>query len=336
MIIPSTYASTLLLLILSMACWGSWANTLKLTGNQWRFELFYFDYSAGVLLASVIAAYTFGTMGADMTFQDRMLVAGHLKQLYAVAGGVVFNLANMLLVAAINVAGMAVAFPVGIGLALIIGVVWNYLIQPQGNPWLLFGGLILVVAAILVDARAHFARDADKGNVAKKKPPALGITLSIVSGILMGVFYPIVEKGMGGYLGLGPYAAALLFAIGVFFSTFVFNIFFMNVPIQGEPIRLKRYFLGKPQWHFLGIAGGILWAIGAISNFVAASAPAQVNVGPAISLAIGQCATLVSVLWGLFAWKEFAGTSSKVKAMVSAMLLLFAGGLTLLSLAPIV
>jgi glucose uptake protein len=336
MIIPSTYASTLLLLILSMACWGSWANTLKLTGNQWRFELFYFDYSAGVLLASVIAAYTFGTMGADMTFQDRMLVAGHLKQLYAVAGGVVFNLANMLLVAAINVAGMAVAFPVGIGLALIIGVVWNYLIQPQGNPWLLFGGLILVVAAILVDARAHFARDADKGNVAKKKPAALGITLSIVSGILMGVFYPIVEKGMGGDLGLGPYAAALLFAIGVFFSTFVFNIFFMNVPIQGEPIRLKRYFLGKPQWHFLGIAGGILWAIGAISNFVAASAPAQVNVGPAISLAIGQCATLVSVLWGLLAWKEFAGTSSKVKVMVSAMLLLFAGGLTLLSLAPIV
>jgi glucose uptake protein len=295
------------------------------------------DYSFGVLLASVIAAFTFGMTGGDTTFQDRWLVAGHLKQLYALAGGVVFNLANMLLVAAIDMAGLAVAFPVGIGLALIIGVILNYILEPRGNPILLFSGLVLVVAAIVVDARAHFARDKARGTTSRQSTAKRGVVISIVSGVLMGTFYPIVEKGMGGDLGLGPYAAALLFSIGVFGSTFVFNILFMNVPLGGgERIRLKSYFRGRAMWHWLGIAGGAIWAVGAITNFVAASAPPQVNVGPAISLAIGQCATLASVLWGLLAWNEFAGTGPQVKRLIVAMLVLFAGGLTLLSLAPVI
>ena len=242
---------------------------------RWRFELFYFDYSLGVLLASVFAAFTFGMMGSDMNFQDRMLVAGHLKEGYALAGGVVFNLANMLLVAAIDLAGLAVAFPVGIGLALIIGVVWNYVIEPRGNPTLLFAGLALVVGAIIVDAWAHFARDKAKGVPQRRSTARRGVIVSIVSGVLMGAFYPIVEKGMGGDLGLGPYAAALFFALGVFLSTFLFNPVFMNVPIAGPRVKWKSYFLGLPKWHFLGIAGGAVWAVGAITNFVAASAPAR-------------------------------------------------------------
>ncbi len=336
MILPTTYGSTLLLLLLSMICWGSWANMLKLTGTRWRFELFYFDYSLGVLLASLVAAFTFGLFGTDLNFQDRMLVAGHLKELFVFAGGVVFNLANMLLVAAIGLAGMAVAFPVGIGLALIIGVVWNYFIDPQGNPLLLFAGLALVVLAIIVDAMAHRARDRAAGGTGKKRSATKGLVISIISGVLMGIFYPLVEKGMGGDMGLGPYAAALFFALGVFLSTFFFNIFFMNMPIEGDRIQFTAYFRGRPRWHFLGIAGGIIWAVGAICNFVGASAPADVNVGPAISLAIGQCATLISVLWGLLVWKEFAGTPGKVKSLLTLMILLFAGGLALLSLAPIV
>jgi glucose uptake protein len=336
MVLPTTYFSTLCLLIVSLICWGSWANAMKLTGERWRFELFYFDYSFGVLLASIVAAFTFGMFGGDMNFEDRMLVAGHLKQVYAVFGGVIFNLANMLLVAAIELAGLAVAFPVGIGLALIIGVVWNYAIDPRGNPLLLFSGLALVVAAIVVDARAHFARDRAKGTPQRHKTARRGVILSIVSGVLMGTFYPIVEKGMGGELGLGPYAAALFFSFGVFGSTFLFNIFFMNVPVSGDRVKLSSYFQGRAWWHFLGVAGGVVWAMGAIANFVAASAPAAVNVGPAISLAIGQCATLASVLWGLLVWKEFAGTGAKVKGLIVAMLLLFAGGLALLSLAPVV
>lgn len=343
MILPTTYSATLLILIISMICWGSWANTLKLTGTRWRFELFYFDYSFGVLLASVIAAFTFGLMGTDLNFQDRMLVAGHMKEAYVFAGGVVFNLANMLLVGAIALAGMAVAFPVGIGLALIIGVVWNYILDPQGNPLLLFTGLALVICAVIVDAVAHKARDRAANSAAppttgkrKKNTTTRGLVISIISGILMGTFYPLVEKGMGGEMGLGPYASALFFSLGVFFSTFFFNIIFMNVPLQGDRIRFDAYFRGRPKWHFLGIAGGIIWAVGAIANFVGASAPANVNVGPAISLAIGQCATLISVLWGLLVWKEFAGTPAKVKALLGVMIVLFAGGLALLSLAPII
>ena len=336
MILPTSYFSTILLLFLSMICWGSWANTLKVTGARWRFELFYFDYSLGVLVASSIAAFTFGMWGADMTFQDRMLVAGHLKEAYAVVGGVVFNLANMLLVAAIAQAGMAVAFPFAIGLAVVIGVVWNYFLNPQGNAWMLFLGLLLVIAAVIVDSRAHLERERAASGSQRRRTVRKGLTLSLVSGVLMGVFYPLVEKGMGGDLGLGPYAAALLFSEGVFFSTFVFNIFFMNVPVEGEQLKLNRYFLGRPQWHFWGIAGGIIWAVGAIANFAAASAPAAVNVGPAISLAIGQCATLVSVLWGLIVWKEFAGANAKTKGLVAGMIALFACGLVLLSLAPLI
>jgi glucose uptake protein len=343
MILPTTYSATLLLLILSMICWGSWANTLKLTGSRWRFELFYFDYSFGVLIACVIAAFTFGSVGTDLTFQDRMLVAGHLKEMYVFAGGVVFNLANMLLVGAIALAGMAVAFPVGIGLALIIGVVWNYIIDPQGNPVLLFAGLALVICAVIVDAVAHRARDravtaaaVPTTKKAKKSTTTKGLVISIVSGVLMGTFYPLVEKGMGGEMGLGAYASALFFALGVFFSTFFFNVIFMNVPLQGERIRFKSYFRGHPKWHFLGIAGGIIWAVGAIANFLGATTPPNVNVGPAISLAIGQCATLISVLWGLLVWKEFAGTPSRVKLLLGIMIGLFAAGLVLLSLAPIV
>jgi glucose uptake protein len=249
---------------------------------------------------------------------------------------VVFNLANILLVGAIGLAGMAVAFPVGIGLALIIGVVWNYILNPQGNPALLFAGLALVVAAVIVDAIAHRARDRAAGKDAKKKSATKGLVLSIVSGILMGTFYPLVVKGMGGDLGLGPYAAALFFSLGVFVSTFFFNIFFMNVPIEGQPIRLNAYFQGSARSHLLGIGGGVIWAVGAITNFAGASAPAQVNVGPAISLAIGQCATLISVLWGLFVWKEFSNSPAAVKRLVTIMIVLFAAGLALLSLAPVI
>jgi len=154
MIIPTTYAGALLLMILSMLCWGSWANTFKLAG-KWRFEIFYYDYSLGVLLAAVIAAYTFGSMGNELSFSDNLIIASKRNMVWAVAGGVVFNLANMLLVAAISVSGLAVAFPIGIGLALVVGVIWNYILDPQGNALLLAVGVVLVVGAIIVDALAY-------------------------------------------------------------------------------------------------------------------------------------------------------------------------------------
>ena len=351
MMIPTTYAAALILMVLSMLCWGSWANTFKLAG-KWRFELFYYDYAAGVLIAAVVAAYTFGSLGNDLTFSDNLLITGKRNMAFGVAGGAVFNLANMLLVAAISVAGLAVAFPVGIGLALVVGVIWNYILNPQGNKFLLAGGVLLVVGAIVIDAMAYAAHKRVRKTQNEPAPPqrgrtkapprssggAKGIILSLVSGLLMGSFYPLVQMGMDGGMdsgGLGPYAVAVMFAAGVFLSTFIYNLYFLNLPVEGEPISMLAYFSGNWKQHALGIVGGLIWCTGAVANFVAASSPQSVQVGPAISYAIGQGATMVSALWGLLVWKEFAGATPKVKALIAVMLILFVAGLAFVSLAPI-
>jgi glucose uptake protein len=354
MILPQTYLSALLLIVLSMICWGSWANTTKLTG-KWRFELYYFDYSFGVLLIALLAAFTVGSavmLGAsDFTgfdFLDDVAKSGKRQIFFGLAAGIVFNLANMLLVAAISVAGLAVAFPVGIGLALVIGVVSNYFINPQGNPTLLFVGTGLVVAAIVVDALAYRALALGKAQSAPPPRPGKparmpsgwqivwkGLLLSVISGILMGCFYPLVELGKAGELGLGPYSIGLFFALGVFLSTFLFNVYFMNLPVQGRPIQFSDYFDGTRKQHLLGVLGGAIWCVGTLANFAAASAPMKVQVGPAVSYAIGQGATMVSALWGLLVWKEFAGGGTKVNSLVLLMLVLFGAGLGLISLAPL-
>lgn len=343
MILPFTYLGALYLMLLSMICWGSWANSFKLT-KSWRFELFYFDYAFGVLLATIIAAFTFGNMGYDgFTLFDDVTHAGLRQDAWGLAAGVVFNLANMLLVAAISVAGMSVAFPIGIGLALVIGVVWNYTIHPVGDKTLLFGGMAIIVAAIIVDAlayrsyaltRSRQAAREGKARQVRKSMSTKGIILSLVAGVLMGSFFPLLQNGMVADIGLGPYAISLIFAIGVFFSTFVFNLIFMNLPVEGAPLEIGEYFKGSLKSHGLGIAGGMIWSVGLISNLVAAAGEGKATVGPAVSYGIGQGATMVSALWGIFVWREFAGADSKAKGLLAAMLILFIGGLTMLSLAP--
>ena len=277
MILPQTYLATLALMILSMLCWGSWANTFKLAGKQWRFELFYFDYAVGVLLAALVYAFTVGSLGFDgFSFTDDLLHAGKRQWLWGFAGGVVFNLANMLLVAAISLAGLAVAFPVGIGVALVVGVVWNYAIKPNGNPILLFSGVGVIVVAIVVDALAYRAlalqkmeadAKAGKAKSTRKSVSLKGVFISLVSGILMGCFFPMVLKGQEGEAGLGPYAVGVVFAAGVFFSTFLFNLLFMNLPVEGPPVDILDYFQGGFRQHLLGIAGGAIWCTGTIGEF---------------------------------------------------------------------
>jgi len=370
MTLPTTYQAALLLLVLSMVCWGSWANTFKLTGSKWRFELFSYDYAFGVLIASLIAAYTLGSHGSELSFSDRLLVTGLRNEAFIFAGGIIFAIANTLLMAAISVAGMSVAFPVGIGLALVVGVTLNYFINPQGNPYLLFCGILLVVLAIIADSQAYRLKDrearqakaaadkaaeekaaatAAKSQTAKPysqtrvlqtkkriKTPTRGIVLSLLAGLLMGFFYPLVSLGMMGEFGAGAYGAAVVFSLGVLASTLVCNFVFLNIRLIGEPISIRTYFKGTRYQHLLGLFGGIVWAVGGISNFAAATTPESIQVGPAISLAMGQCATLISVLWGLFVWKEFKGASRSVGWTIALMMLLFVAGLALLALAPIV
>lgn len=351
MMLPTTYLAALLLSIVSMICWGSWANTQKLAG-KWRFELFYYDYSLGVLLCAAIAALTFGSwIPKELTFSDNFLIASNHQMAYAVGAGVVFNLANMLLVAAIAVSGLAVAFPIAIGLALVIGVIWNFILNPQADPILLFGGALLVVVAIIVDAFAYGtyleARQAAAVKALQPDPraktktrkrglgAARGIVLSIVSGILMGAFYPIVVLAKEGENGVSPYGVAILFGAGVFLSSLVYIPFFLNFPVDGEPLNTAAYFKGSVRQHVLGIVGGLIWMAGGLANFIASSAPQKVQVGPAVSYALGQGSTMVSALWGLLVWHEFKGASQRVKLLLVVMLVLFLSGLGMISIAPL-
>ncbi len=328
MFIPETYAVALVLMILSMLSWGSWPNTQKATGT-WRFELFYWDYVWGILLCALVLGLTFGMTNpasADSFFHSLAQASGRVWAL-AFAGGVIFNIANLLLVAAIAIAGMAVAVPVGIGVALIIGSTLNYLINPRGNPLLLFVGVFLVVVAIVFDALAY-RRVSGGSNVSSK-----GIVLSLLCGVVMGVFYPFVAKAMIGPNHLSPYSVALVFALGVAVSNFPLNYGFMKRPVNGPPVNVSDYFSSSFRLHVWGIVGGLIWGVGAITNFVASYAK---MVGPATSYALGQGATMVAAIWGVFVWKEFRGADRRAVLLVVLMFIFFLAGLSLVGLAPLV
>jgi glucose uptake protein len=257
---------------------------------------------------------------------------------------VVFNLANMILVAAISVAGMAVAFPIGIGVALIVGTALGYAARAAGNPMLLLAGCALIAAAIVADVFAYrlvailrheeLAR-AGKAKSARRPTSMKGIILALVSGLLMGSFIPLVNRAKEGDLGLGPYAVAAVFAMGVFISSLVFNVFFMNLPVEGEPVELIDFFKSTPKQHLLGVVGGMLWCTGMVASLAAGSAPAEARVRPVAGYFLAEGFALIAALWGILLWKEFKRADLRVKVLVVFMFLLFACGLLLISEAPL-
>ena len=318
-------------MLLSMFCWGSWANTLKLTPS-FRFQLFYWDYALGVVVGAILLGLTLGSHGSTgSSFLSDLVETAPRSMLYAFIGGIVFNLANLLIVAAIDVAGLAVAFPIGIGLALIVGSVSSYFVHPSGNIILLFGGVALVTLAIVLDAAAYRSRQKDKAATSSR-----GIVLSIVGGVLMGSFYPLVARAMQGspwHRGSSPYATALFFSIGVLLSTLPFNLFLMYKPLDGKPpVRISEYWDGLSRWHFAGLLGGMIWCLGAVSNFLGSGAH---QIGPAVSYSIGQGGTMVSACWGIFVWGEFTGSPRKAKRLLAFMFLFFLFGLGSIALAPL-
>lgn len=315
-------------MILSMLCWGSWANTVKLCPG-YRFQLFYWDYVIGLLLAALAWGLTLGTVGATGRpfFQD-MAAIPRSNLLLALTGGIIFNVANLLLVAAIEIAGLAVAFPVGIGLALVVGAVSSYILSPNGNPWMLFGGIALVVGAIVCDAVAYRLREREHPAMSRR-----GVLISLVSGLLMGSFYPFVSRAMSGPGAPGPYAVSFYFVVGVALCAIPFNYLLMRKPLDAKPPVAMSGFSAAPiRWHVWGIVGGAIWCTGGVFNFVASRA--QI-VGPAVSYSIGQGATMISAAWGVFIWREFASAPVRAKTYLFWMFVLFLSGLTLVALAPI-
>jgi len=328
MFLPETYQVTLALMILSMLCWGSWANTLKLCPN-FRFQLFYWDYAIGLFAGAVLLGLSAGSLGhTPPSFMAAIAHTSFSTILWAFCGGVIFNIANLLLVAAIDVAGLAVAFPVGIGLALVVGAVSSYLVSPAANPLLLFGGVALVALAIIVDAMAYRKRESTA-----KATTTRGIVLSLVAGLLMGSFYPLVAHAMRGPDSPGPYAVAFFFGIGVLISTIPANLLLMAKPLDGKPpVEGAGYWRAPKGWHIAGILGGAIWCLGAVANFVASGAHL---VGPAVSYSIGQGATMVSALWGVFVWHEFAGAPRIARQLLVLMFVFFLLGLGAIALAPL-
>ena len=327
MFIPQSYTLAIILCIITMLCWGSWGNTQKLAGKSWRFELFYWDYVLGIVLFSLLLGFTLGSSGDTGRgfIQDLKQAESH-NILNAMIGGVVFNASNILLVAAMSIAGMAVAFPVGVGIALALGVIINYIFAPHGNANLIFGGVALVVIAIVIDAIAY-----KKHSLSLRKVSGKGIILSISAGVLMALFYRFVASSMVTNFEvpeagkLTPYSALFFFAVGVFISNLLFNYLIMKRPFEGNPLLFKDYAKGSLSAHIYGVLGGMIWNIGMSMSILASG-----KAGFAISYGLGQGATLIAALWGVFIWKEFKGASKPVNTLIFLMFLAYLAGLGLL------
>ena len=328
MLIIDSYIVAVIMCFITMLCWGSWANTQKLASKEWPFQLFYWDYAIGVLLLALGLAFTIGSIGENgRGFIEDLNQGSNKMLLSAFLGGVVFNFGNILLVAAIDIAGMAVAFPVGIGIALAQGVFVNYLAKPEGNPLILFFGVTLVLIAIIVDAIAY-----KKLQTNAKKGIAKGLILSIFAGISLGFFYKFVADSMitnyySPEIGLlTPYTALVIFSLGLFVSNFVFITAIMLKPISGKPVSLGDYFTnGNTKLHLIGILGGAIWSVGMSFSIIASGAA-----GPAISYGLGQGAVMVAAVWGVFVWKEFEEAPVGTNKLISFMFLFFIVGLGLI------
>lgn len=339
MVLPTTYASVLVVLLISFFCLGIWPSMFKKSGPQWRFELFYFDFAIGTLLLSLIAAFTVGTFGSEMAFSDRMLVAGRSAQAYAIAGGFLFNLGNMLLVAAVSLLGISPAFLLSIGFALIVESLYNF---QADNIFLLVGGLVLMLLALVLDGAACRLRDfAAKSAKTASKPgssslskkrarrTSKGILIALLSGVPLGLFYPLVQKGAVGDFGLGPYASVLLFSIGLLLSTIIFNFYFMNIAIEGGALRFTAYFRGNARQHFLGFAAGALFAIGALAAALGSSAPSSVGISSQLRVILPLASALLAALSGLFFWREFPPSAKTARISIAFATVFFAGALAL-------
>jgi len=330
MFITNSYSLAIFFCVITMFCWGSWANTMKLSPRNWPFQLYYWDYSLGLVLTALLLGLTMGSMGENgRGFLSDLAQAAPAALGSAMLGGVVFNLSNLLLVAAIDIAGMAVAFPIGVGLALVIGVVVNYLATPVGDPLLLFLGLLLVVLAIIIDAVAYGKLPGEKRSIGK------GIILSVLAGIMMGFFYRFVAASMVENVvtpeagKVTSYTAMFVFSIGIFLSNFLWNTFFMVKPVKGHPVKYSTYFTsGNTRIHLVGMAGGAIWCIGMSFSLIASS-----QAGFAISYGLGQGATMVAAAWGVFVWREFAKAPKGTNNLLVSMFSLFIIGLVLIILA---
>ena len=335
MIVLESYWIAILFCVFAMVCWGSWQNTQKLVQKGWRFELFYWDLTFGILIMATAAAFTLGSSGdTGRSFLNDIQQAGISSIVYAILGGLLWNIGNLLMVAAISVAGMSVAFPIGGGIAWVFGIILNYINisikgeTPTDNPLMLWSGIVFIVIAIILSGKSY-------KNLAKtkKKTSMKGIVLSVLAGIFIAFFYPVVvnsldpsfvESGKG---SLTPYSGVFFMAVGIVITTAIINPFFMRNPVDGAPVKMIDYKGGTTKTHILGMLGGAIWTLGTIFSYMAVGAA-----NPAIAYALSNAAPVVAILWGLFVWKEFQGAPKGTNTLLFLMFMGYIIGLVLITM----
>ena len=334
MIIIHNYFVAITLTVIAMICWGSWPNTQKIAQKTWRFELFYWDKVIGIVLLSLIAAFTIGSMGSEgRSFLNDVSQANSQSILLAMLGGMLWNTGNLLMVAAIATAGISVAFPIGGGIAWIVGIVFNYIVilldqkVPTEKPLLLWAGVGVIIIAIFLNGKAYRRLSKER-----KKPSLRGILLSVFGGLFIAFYYGFVIKSLdgefvsGGTGNLTPSTAIVFLTAGVILCTILFYLFIMKPLRVGQPGTFKEYFSGGFKNHISGILAGIIWCMGMVTSFMAAGAA-----NPAIAYALSNAAPVVAVLWGLFVWKEFKGAPRGTNGLLTGMFLLYLAGLFLIT-----
>lgn len=330
MFIVNSYALAVIFCFITMLCWGSWGNTQKLAARSWRYELFYWDYVIGMVLFALLLAFTMGSIGSEgRPFLEDISQISAASFWSIILGGVIFNASNILLSASTSIAGLAVAFPLGVGISLVLGTIVNYVGAPKGNPVILFAGIALIVIAIICNGVAS-----GKVQQGKKEGAAKGIWLAVLAGTLMAFFYRFVARAMdldnfaAPAAGMAtPYTAIVIFSLGVLLSNFLFNSLVMRYPFVGERVSYREYFRGSAKTHLVGMLGGAIWCLGTAFSYIASG-----KAGAAISYALGQGAPMIAAIWGVFVWKEFKGADKKVYSLLGVMFLFFVCGLALIIL----
>lgn len=326
MFIVNSYTLAVIFCFVTMLCWGSWGNTQKLASKSWRYELFYWDYVIGMLVFALLIAFTMGSFGSEGRHFTEDIAQADLKNVGSILlGGVIFNASNILLSASTSIAGLAVAFPLGVGLSLVLGTVVNYIGAPKGDPLWLFLGVALIVVAVVCNgiASSKVGRSGENSNARK------GILLAVAAGILMAFFYRFVAAAMDldNFAApapgkVTPYTAIVIFSLGVLASNFLFNTLVMKRPFVGEPVSYSEYFKGSAKTHLVGMLGGAIWCLGTAFSYIASG-----KAGAAISYALGQGAPMVAAIWGVFIWKEFKGAGKSTYGLLALMFAFFVGGL---------
>ena len=330
MVVINSFTPAIIMCIITMICWGSHANTLKMKTASYSYSYYYWDQAIGYFVLPLLIGLTMGSIGGIGRGLLADLAQGSQETfMWAILGGLIFNLANILFVSAVDIAGLAVAFPIGIGIALVEGVIINYIAKPSGNPLLIFIGVFLVTGAIIINAIAYSrmkSKEEDSSMIKK------GITLALVGGVLMGLFYYLLQRSISNDFTtlepgkFGPYAAVVVFSFASLISNFVFNSYIMARPFKGAPVKYSGYVAkGLGKQHLIGILGGFINGLGTTFNIVASGV-----VGAAIAYGLGQGAPMIAAVWGVFIWKEFKGAPKGTNWMLVSMFAMFIAGLSLL------